>query len=80
MSENVLERISGTVERYYSDRGFGFIRPDGTETEIFVHISDLQAACIDRIVRSERLSFNIIEGKSGRPQAVNIEELMREGN
>ncbi|WP_246063067.1 cold-shock protein [Paenibacillus ehimensis] len=68
-------RKYGTVMRWYSERGFGFIQPDSGGADIFVHISELRRSGIDRLTWGERVSYEIINGKNGKPAAVNIEEL-----
>ncbi|MFB6362495.1 cold-shock protein [Paenibacillus elgii] len=69
-------RKYGTVMRWYSDRGFGFIKPDSGGFDIFVHASELQRSGIDRLTYGERVSFDIVDGKNGKPAAANIAEVM----
>ncbi|MCM3272960.1 cold-shock protein [Paenibacillus elgii] len=68
-------RKCGTVMRWYSERGFGFIQPDSGGSDIFVHVSELRRSGIDRLTWGERVSYEIINGKNGKPAAANIEEL-----
>jgi CspA family cold shock protein len=57
----------GTVKFFNQQKGFGFIKEDGTGTEIFVHSSGLQ----DTIRENDSVVFEVTEGKKG-PNAVNV--------
>jgi CspA family cold shock protein len=57
----------GTVKFYNQQKGFGFIKEDGTGTEIFVHSTGLQ----DTIRENDAVVFEIADGKKG-PNAVNV--------
>ncbi|HOZ50696.1 MAG TPA: cold shock domain-containing protein [Chitinophagaceae bacterium] len=59
---------SGSVKFYNEAKGFGFIIVDGTNQEIFVHVSALKATIRD----NDRVTFDIGEGKKG-PNAENVE-------
>lgn len=58
---------TGTVKFFNDEKGFGFIKFDGSEKEIFVHKSGL----IDRIRENDNVEFNVEQGLKG-PNAVNV--------
>ena len=58
---------SGTVKFFNETKGFGFIKVEGTEQEVFVHVTGLQ----DQVRQNDRVTFEIQEGKKG-PNAVNV--------
>ena len=58
---------TGVVKFYNQKKGFGFIRIDGTEEDVFVHLS----GCVDQIRDNDHVSFSIEQGKKG-PNAVNV--------
>jgi CspA family cold shock protein len=58
----------GTVKFFNSTKGFGFIKPDNSSQDIFVHVSGL----IDEIRENDKVSFEIEKGKKGL-NAVNVQ-------
>lgn len=58
---------NGTVKFFNTSKGFGFIKEDGSEKEIFVHVSGL----IDQIKENDMVSYDVKEGKKGL-NAVNV--------
>jgi len=57
----------GTVKFFNETKGFGFIKNNETEEEIFVHVTGL----IDKIDEGDVVSFDVVEGKKGM-NAVNV--------
>ena len=67
---------SGTVKFFNSDKGFGFIKPDEGEKDIFVHISAVQASGLTGLEENQKVSFDTEEDTRGKgPKAVNIQPL-----
>jgi CspA family cold shock protein len=65
---------SGTVKFFNADKGFGFISPNGGGSDIFVHISALQASGIQSLRDGQKVSFDTEPDQRGKgPKAVNIE-------
>jgi cold shock CspA family protein len=64
-------RIDGTLTKWNDDRGFGFITPTQSGSEVFAHISAFPRDG-QRPRLGERLSFEIGIGKDGKQQAKNI--------
>ena len=59
---------SGTVKFFNETKGFGFITVDGSNQDIFVHVSGL----VDEIRENDKVTFEVTQGKKG-PNAVNVE-------
>ena len=59
---------TGIVKFFNELKGFGFINPDGSEQDIFVHVSGL----VDNIRQNDHVQFEVVEGKKGI-NAVNVE-------
>lgn len=59
---------TGTVKFYNSVKGFGFIKIDGSEEEIFVHATGLK----ESINEGDQVQFDTVEGKKGL-NAINVQ-------
>lgn len=67
----VLERERGTISRFDTDRGFGFIERDG-KADVFAHVSDVECP-EDAIEVGSTVEFDVREGREGRERAYRIE-------
>jgi len=58
-----------------ADRGFGFIADDAGGPDMFLHITELQAAGIDpdKIRVGDRLTFETSSTRDGKPKASNVQ-------
>lgn len=64
------EVLTGTLVTWYANRRYGFIAPDLTNTEIFVHLSDIAGGipiAPNTKVQYEMTLFN------GRTKAVKVQ-------
>lgn len=61
-------RRQGTITYWNDERGFGFITEDEGEDSIFVHIKSF-AGTMRRPEGGEIVSYVLVEGKEGKPQA-----------
>ncbi len=52
---------TGTVKFFNTEKGFGFIKDDNSNQEIFVHLSGL----IDQIKEGDHVEFSLQNGKKG---------------
>ena len=62
---------TGKVKWFDPAKGFGFIRPDGGEQDVFVHINDIQRAGLSTLNEGERVSFTIAQDR-GKIHAENL--------
>ena len=44
------EMKTGTVKFFNTTKGFGFIQPEGGDTDVFVHISAVQRSGLDGFI------------------------------
>jgi len=58
----------GTVKFFNTDKGFGFITPEGGGKDVFVHANDLGGATLQE---GTKVEFDVVQGKKG-PQASNV--------
>jgi cold shock CspA family protein len=61
-------RVRGTVKWFNSEKGFGFIKPDGGGADIFVHYSELEINGFRTLDENQRVEFSILQAAQG-PQA-----------
>lgn len=61
----------GTVKFFNTNKGFGFISPEGGGKDVFVHVTAVQAAGLRGLNEGQRVSFEIEADKRG-PKAVNL--------
>lgn len=67
-------RQTGTVKFYNEQKGFGFIKPDGGGTDVFVHVTALEASGMSQLAEGARISFDTEPDKRGKgPKAVNLQ-------
>ena len=54
---------TGTVKWFNPSKGYGFIEPDEGGKDVFVHISAVEAAGIDRLNDGQKVSFEVQESR-----------------
>jgi len=62
---------TGTVKWFNSEKGFGFIAPDGGGEDVFAHFSNIAASGYRSLQENDKVEFDVGEGRKG-PQAENI--------
>ncbi len=63
---------NGTVKWFNSQKGFGFIAPEGGGKDVFVHISALERSGLTSLNDDQKVTFDIEDGRDGRQSAINI--------
>jgi len=57
----------GTVAKFFTDRGFGYISPDtGDGGDIFVHFSAIQGSGFRELMEGQRVKFGVEADPKGR--------------
>jgi cold shock protein len=56
---------TGTVKRFNKIKGYGFITPDGSDKEVFVHFSAIQTEGYKELAAGQRISYVLAQGDRG---------------
>ena len=64
----------GTVKWFNAEKGFGFITPDDSDSDVFVHYSEIQGSGFRTLEENQQVEFEIGEGSKG-PQAQQVRAL-----
>jgi CspA family cold shock protein len=58
---------------FKTDKGFGFIAPDGGGNDVFVHVSELEKSGLSSLSPGAKVTFDVEpDKKSGKTRAVNV--------
>ena len=64
-------RTSGTVKWFNDSKGFGFITPEGSDQDCFVHFSAISGSGFRTLAEGETVEFDLVQGQKG-PAAENV--------
>ncbi len=62
--------LTGTVKFFNESKGYGFIKEDNSNREVFVHVTGL----IDKIRENDTVTYELSEGQKGI-SAVNVKKI-----
>lgn len=69
--EKVSNKMTGTIVRFFDERGFGFIYCDELKRRVFFHISKFGGAPNPEV--NQVVTFDLAPGKEGQPdKAINV--------
>jgi len=63
----------GTIARVM-DKGYGFIKREGEDKDLFFHSKELRNADFDSLKEGDQVEFEVTEGPKG-PQASNVSKI-----
>ena len=63
--------IKGTVKWFNTVKGYGFIKSDETDQDVFVHITALERIGIRSLQEGQKVTFEL-ETRKGKTSAVNL--------
>lgn len=67
--------MTGTVTRWYPEKGYGFLAPDNVSRRIFVHCSRLVGGLCRNLKVGDRVEFGFTTDRSGRPVAIDVRKV-----
>jgi CspA family cold shock protein len=62
---------TGIVKWFNTTKGFGFIQPEGSTKDVFVHISAVERAGMQSLNEGQRVSFDVVTER-GKQAAANL--------
>lgn len=66
---------TGTVKFFNTQKGFGFISPDGGGPDVFVHVSEVERSGLRGLQEGQKVSFEEkMDPRKGKSNAVNLKE------
>jgi CspA family cold shock protein len=63
---------TGTVKWFSDRKGYGFIVPDDSGDDLFVHHSEIQSEGRASLSEGQKVEYEIGEGEKGRPCATKV--------
>ncbi|KAG8378304.1 hypothetical protein BUALT_Bualt08G0123500 [Buddleja alternifolia] len=73
-------RLTGTVQWFSGQKGFGFIGPDGGGDDLFVHQTEIQSEGFRTLREGQSVEFNVDNSEDGRSKAVDVVILAKNNN
>ena len=65
--------INGKVKWFNPTKGYGFISPNDSTKDVFVHSSAVRDAGLSGLTEGDSITFEVEEGAKG-PSAVNLQK------
>ena len=65
--------INGKVKWFNPTKGYGFISPNDSTKDVFVHSSAVRDAGLSGLAEGDSITFEVEEGAKG-PSAVNLQK------
>jgi len=75
--EQNKKRLNGTVKWFNDAKGYGFIKREDKEKDVFVHFSAVQNSGLKYLKKGEQLTFEVEYSDKG-PSAVNLQKTVNE--
>ncbi|WP_424631422.1 cold-shock protein [Bradyrhizobium sp. SYSU BS000235] len=64
---------TGTVKWFNGQKGFGFIQPNGSGADVFVHISAVERAGLTGLAEGQKVSYETkVDQMRGKVSAENL--------
>ena len=68
--------LKGKVKWFNPAKGFGFIEREDKEKDVFVHISAVKEAGIQKLFQDDKVQFELSQDDKGKgPSAINLKKI-----
>ncbi len=66
----------GKVKWFSNQKGYGFIQPDGSDKDVFVHISAVERAGLRELREGQKVSYEVAQDRrTGKTSADQLKAL-----
>ena len=66
--------MTGSIKKLVSDKGFGFIKRDGQEKDLFFHSNELVNTTFNEIREGDKVTFEVADSPKG-PNAIKVSKI-----
>jgi len=73
-----LAQYEGKVQWFNNAKGYGFLGRNDGGADVFVHFSSIHAEGYKTLKEGDLVSFSIVTGDKGKPQAADVQLLINE--
>ena len=70
-----MSTLQGKVKWFNPSKGFGFIEREDKEKDVFVHITAVKEAGIQKLFENDKLEFELSEDSGKGPSAINLKKI-----
>ncbi len=63
--------MKGTIARLVADRGFGFVKPEDGEKDIFFHAKVVEGVTFEELKEGDAVTYEVEDGPKG-PSASSV--------
>ena len=64
--------MTGFISFFDTSKGFGFIQPEGGGKDVFVHVTAVREAGLEKLDENQEVEFEMVDGRDGRQCAGEI--------
>jgi CspA family cold shock protein len=73
-----MSRLNGTVKWFNNSKGYGFLGRDDGGADVFAHYSAIESTGYKTLHEGQAVTFDVVSGERGRPQADKVVPLRDE--